>query len=175
VDHRYKVVPHTDCGKILLEIPISAGPLLNSNEWRMILKKMLKRIAFLLVAAVLAFPPGASSQTGSQPGTDFPQAQPILQMLRAVEAGDAEGLINCYAAKAKESLVAKYGKEQLLDFHRQLFVIIHLYPFKTENFTFAYRPRNGSSGRIAYYYNGEKVKNTGSVVRLEGGEWKIEE
>jgi hypothetical protein len=136
---------------------------------------MLKSILFLVIAAALAFPQTTSSQAIAPPGIDFPQAQPVLQMLRAVEAGDAELLINSYTVKAKADLASKYGKEQLLDIHRQLFVIFHLYPFKAEDFTFAYRPTDSSSGRIAYYHRGEKVKNAGSRVRLEEGEWKIAE
>jgi hypothetical protein len=135
----------------------------------------LKGILFLVIAAVLAFPHSASSQASTEPGVAFPQAQPVLQMLRAVEAGDTELLIDSFTVKAKANLLSKYGKEQLLDIHRQLFIILHLYPFKTEDFTFIYRPIDGTSGRIFYYHRGEKVKDAGSCVRLEEGKWKLEE
>jgi hypothetical protein len=157
--------------RFCLKMPASAHAILPIVEWRIILKGM----AFLVVTALLAFPHIAFSQTGLAPGTDFPQAQPVLKMLRAVEIGDVEGLINCYTAKAKESLAAKYGKGQLLDIHRQLFIILQTYPFKTEDFSFTYRPIDSGSGRIDYYHKGGKVKNAGSRVRLEDGEWKLEE
>jgi hypothetical protein len=138
-------------------------------------RAMLKSIIFLVITVTLVFSHSASPQETISPGTDFPQSQSIIQMLRAVEAGDAELLINCFTVRAKADLLSKYGKEKLLDIHRQLFMILHLYPFKTEDFAFVYKPRDSSSGRIVYYYKGEKVKNAGSPVRLEDGEWRIEE
>jgi hypothetical protein len=117
-----------------------------------------------VIAAVLAFPHIAFSQASVEPGFAFPQAEPVLQMLRAVEAGDRELLIDSFTVKAKADLLLKYGKEEMLDIHRQLFTILRLYPFKTEDFTFTYSPIDGISGRILYYHKGEKVKDTGSRV-----------
>jgi hypothetical protein len=138
-------------------------------------RTILKGLLFLVIASALVCPCGVFPQETASPGTDFPQSQPITQMLRAVETGNAELLIDCFTTKAKTDLLTKYGKEQLLDIHREMFVILRLYPFKTEDFTFLYKPRDGSFGRIVYYYKGEKVKNAGSRVRLEDGAWKIVE
>ena len=134
---------------------------------------MTQAILVLLVASTLnTYVPNAISQ--ENPGTQIPQAAPVIQMIKAIETNDPEMLIDSFSERAQEEHKI-YKKEELLALYISSFEEMQWYPVKAEDFTFTYEEVDTEFGLVQFHYKDDRITDANLRVKKEKGVWKLAE